>query len=109
MDISELNTRITIKSYTVSQNDETGKLESSLSETNVRWAKVVQNSQNKTLESLSISFKQAYTITKRFESDKPTLNNQTIDYGNLVLTIGSVIKKDIGNAWYEIINAYTTV
>lgn len=107
MDIGELNSRVTINSYTVTQNETTGRAESSLNSSWIRWAKVVQNTNNRTLENMAVSFKEAYTITKRFETDKPTLNNYVLVFGGKTLTIGSVVKKEVGKVWFEEITAYT--
>lgn len=108
MDIGELNTRVSVNAYTVAQNETTGRVSSSLTTVWVRWMKVEQSANNRALESMAISFKEAYTITKRYEGDKPTLNNYTLTLGSKTLTIGSVVKKNIGKVWFEELTAYTT-
>ncbi len=108
MEIGELNTKITFNTYDQVQDEETGRVVPTPVDTWRRWAKVVQDSMNKTLESLAVTYKEAYTITKRYEASKPTPNDATITLGTKVLTIGSVVKKDIGQLWFEVITAYTT-
>lgn len=102
----EMNVKATFKLYTESK-DSNGRNTKALDESFTRWAKVEQTSGSRTLESMAINYKHAYLITKRYDKTKPLNENYKVEFGGEVLSIASVIRKEIGFSWFEEITAYS--
>lgn len=109
MTIDELNTKVTIKHYTTTQDNSTGKTNSSLTASREKWAKVEQLNGSKVLDNAAVSYKEAFKITIRYEVSRPTLTNYHVNYKNKEMIIHSVVAQQEGKQWFEIITAFTTV
>lgn len=106
--IGKRNVRVTVLNYTETQNPTTGKPVSSLTGSWEKWAEVKQQNGSRTLENAGIVFKKVYQIEMAFEQSRPTLDKYFLQYKGHTLSIGSVIVKEEGNAFTEIITAFTT-
>lgn len=106
--IGEMDSVVTLNTYTVSQNAVTGRVEKELSSSFERWAKVEQLSESRTLNNAGIIYTRSYRITTLYAVGQATKATATITlHSGEVLSIASVIKKDIGRLWVEEIIAYT--
>jgi len=106
--IGEMDSVVTISTYTVSQNAVTGRVEKALASSFERWAKVEQLSESRALNYSGINYTQAYKVTTLYAVGQATKPTATVTlHSGEVLSIGSVIKKDIGRLWVEEIIAYT--
>ena len=108
MTVNELNSRVTIKVYTTTQDEITGKASSALTASWTKWAKVVENNGNKVLDNAAVSYRENYTITMRYETSRKTLEKYDLEFKGQPLKIHSVVKQYEGLAWWEVITAFTT-
>lgn len=107
MRVEEMNVKISIKSYSVTQ-DSNGRNIHSVTDTFSRWAKVEQVSGSRTLENMGIVFNKAFRITKRYEVSNPVNERHKIEYLGELMTIASVQREQIGKTFFEKITAYTS-
>lgn len=105
MNIGELNVRGEVREY-ASTKDDSGRNTSSLTDSWTKWAKIEQDNGSQVLDNAAITYKQNYTVTMRRESSRPTLEKHKFFYG-LEMQIHSVIVKQIGKHWYEILTCFT--
>jgi hypothetical protein len=108
MKISELNTRITIKDYTTTQDNVTHKPVTTLTASWQKSAKVTQTNGSRVLDNAAISYKESYEIFVRYETTRPTLSKYHIAFNNKELVIHSSLPQKIGNISWEQITAFTT-
>ena len=106
---SDLNTKLLVKNYTSVQDSETGKVSSTLTASWSKWAKVEQNSGNRVLDNAAITYREAFTITMRYELTRPTLTKYKIEYRGKDMIIHSVVREIEGAGWYERLTAFSTI
>ncbi len=105
--ISELDRRVTIRTFIEGQDEAGGNIKALLSSYNV-WAKVENISGSRTLENLQLQYSEAYRVTKRYERTRVVPNNAEVLYENDLLTIGAIRLQNEGDKQFEIITAYTS-
>lgn len=106
MTTSELNTRVQVQPYSVAQ-DENGDIDAVMGDAYSKWAKVEQNNGNLLITNGMTDFDESYRITMRYEDSRPTTVSSLINYKSKTLKIYNVERQVEGNAWWEVITAYT--
>jgi head-tail adaptor len=107
MTIGELNTRITIRSFSAAQDDN-GDVVLTEADNWQKSAKIEQNNGDLLIASGMMNFNESYKITLRYEQSRPTKANYKIEYKDKVLKIYNVRTIDEGKAVWEVITAYTS-
>ena len=105
--VAELNSRITVKVYTTTQDETTGDISSALTASWTKWAKVEESSGSRYLDNAAVAYSESYTITMRYETSRKTLEKYCMEFKGQELKIHSVTKQYEGLAWWEVVTAYT--
>lgn len=106
MTTGELNTKVQIQPYTVEQ-DENGDIDTTLGSAYSKWAKVDQSNGTLLFSNGIINFNEAYEITMRYETSRPTQVTHIINYKGKEMKIYNVKKEYEGCIWWEVVTAYT--
>lgn len=105
--IGELNTRVTIKTWS-SQQDETGAPAKVAATSYSMWAKVESRNGNLYSGQDQQLWNYDYKVTFRYEKSRPIPSNATIDYDNKRLAINSISYEDEGKRFWAVARCSTT-
>lgn len=105
--ISDYNQRITIRSFSVTQ-DANGDIVPVEDSEYTKWAKVRQSSGNLLISNGMMNFTEAFDIEMLYEVSRPTRANYQIEYKGKLMKIYNVRIEQEGRAWTEVVTAYTS-
>ena len=105
--IGQLNRRITIKSWTSSQDD-AGGIISTETKSYTIWAKVESRNGMLFTGEQQRQWSYDYKITFRYDKCRVVSSNDTIDYDGKRLSINSISFQDEGNKKYCVARCSTT-
>jgi head-tail joining protein len=109
MSIGELNVKVIVKHYTTVQDGTTGKTDTTLTDSWEKWAKVERTTGSRILDNASVTYKESYTVTVRYDASRPTLSKYNIEFGGNEMKIYSSVPEKIGKREWETITCYTQV
>jgi len=105
--ISELDRRITIKTYVFGQTESGGVIKA-LSNSYSVWANVKQKSGSRSLDNNQISYQEVYEIKTRHEASRLKNLTDEIVYEGSILSIHEIKEDSEGKKKYNLIEAYST-
>jgi head-tail adaptor len=105
--ISDLNRKITVHKYTFGQDQAGGNTKTLLTSYEM-WAKVEENSENRALDNLQVSYLSSWRVTLRHEATRPLYENDEIMYDSNLFSIHSITRKNEGRVNYLEVNVHST-